>query len=187
MRKVLLVAFCLMNSVAYAGESDHIIGGSVGYGSQDFESNDGKEFGAGDSFSSDIYYRYMLNEHFGLEAGVMSGTGGIVSAISGVFTSVDNISYKGFRGAVYGQVPLSESNHLYAKVGMSANQLDYDFRGVFSSDEVKSIESSGNDFYGAVGWEVRFQSGLGLNLEYQYVPVQELQVHSFNFGMSYRF
>lgn len=187
MKKALLVAVCLLGVPAYASESNHIIGGNIGYGTQDFESDNGKEFGAGDSLSTDIYYRYMLNNHFGVEAGLMAGTGGIVSAISSIFSSVDNISYTGFRGAIYGQVPLSESNHLYAKVGMSANQLDYDITGFFSSDEVKSIESSGSDFYGAVGWGIRFQSGLGLNLEYQYVPIQELQVQSFNFGMSYRF
>ncbi|GGI83308.1 membrane protein [Shewanella hanedai] len=187
MRKALLVAISLLSAGAYAGESNHVVGGSIGYGVQDFESNDGKEFSVGDSFASDIYYRYMLNENFGIEAGLMAGTGGVASAISGIFASVDNISYKGARAVVYGQVPLSESNHLYAKAGMSANQLNYDVSGFFSSDVIKSIESDGSDFYGAVGWGIRFQSGLGLNIEYQYVPVQELKVQIFSIGMSYRF
>lgn len=187
MKKALLVAMSLLSAGAYAGESNHVVGGSIGYGVQDFESDDDKEFGAGDSFAGDIYYRYMLNNNFGIEAGLMSGTGGVASAISGIFSSVDNISYKGVRAAVYGQVPFSKSNYLYAKAGMSANQLDYDISGFFSSNEVKSIESNGSDFYGAVGWGIRFQSGLGLNLEYQYVPVQELKVQNFSIGMSYRF
>ncbi len=189
MRKALLVAISLLSAGAYAGESNHVVGGSIGYGVQDFESDDGKEFGAGDNLVGDIYYRYMLNDNFGIEAGLMSstGNGGIGTAISSIFASVDNISYKGARAVVYGQVPLSESNHLYAKAGMSANQLNYDVSGFFSSDVIKSIESDGSDFYGAVGWGIRFQSGLGLNIEYQYVPVQELKVQNFSIGMSYRF
>lgn len=187
MKKVMLVAMSLACFGANAGELNHVLGGSVGYGVQDFESDNGDEFGGGDSIGGDLYYRYMLNDNLGFEAGIFSGSGGIASALTGIFTSVDNISYKGVRGVVYGQIPLSESNHLYGKVGMSANELSYDVTGIFNSDERKRIESDGSDFYGAVGWGIRFQSGLGLNLEYQYVPVQELKVQNFNIGLSYRF
>ncbi|WP_299786878.1 porin family protein [uncultured Shewanella sp.] len=187
MKRLLLVIGSLLSVGAYAGDSNHIVGGSVGYGIQDFESESGQETGGGDSFAIDAYYRYMFNENFGIEAGAFSGTGGVASVFTGLFTEVDNISYKGVRGAIYGQVPLSESNRLYAKLGASANRLSYDVSRAFSSEVSKSVETSGSDFYGAVGWGIRFQSGIGMNIEYQYVPVQELKVQNFNIGMSYRF
>jgi len=187
MKGLLLVIGSLLSVGAYAGDSNHIVGGSIGFGIQDFESGSGQESGGGDSYDVDAYYRYMFNENFGIEAGLFGGTGGVVTAITGLFAEVDNISYKGIRGTLYGQVPLSESNHLYAKLGASANRLSYDVSPIFSSDVSKSVETSGSDFYGAVGWGIRFQSGIGMNIEYQYVPVQELKVQNFNIGMSYRF
>lgn len=187
MKRLLLVIGSLLSMGAYADDSNHIVGGSLGYGFQDFESGTGQETGGGDSFAIDAYYRYMFNEHFGIETGLFGGTGGLASAFVGMFTEVDNISYKGVRAAIYGQIPLSDSNRLYAKLGASANRLSYDVSRAFSSDVIKDVETSGSDFYGAVGWGVRFQSGIGMNIEYQYVPIQELKVQNFNIGMSYRF
>ena len=166
---------------------NHIIGGNVGYGSQDFEVDNSDKYGGGDSVGIDAYYRYMLNDNFGIEGSLFSGSGCVVSVFTGIFSTADNIRYKGVRAAIYGQVSLSESNSLYAKLGASANQLNYDISGGFGSDTIESIETDGTDFYGAVGWGVRFQSGLGLNLEYQYVPIQALVVQNFSIGMSYRF
>ncbi len=187
MKLLSIVLTSILSFSALAGESNHIIGGNVGYGGQDFETADGEQYGGGDSIGIDVYYRYMLNDNFGLEGSVFSGSGGVASVFTSFFSTVDNISYKGVRAAVYAQVPLSASNSLYAKLGASANQLNYDVSGVFGSGTTESIETDGTDFYGAVGWGIRFQSGLGLNLEYQYVPIQELIVQNFSIGMSYQF
>ncbi|AQS39417.1 Outer membrane protein beta-barrel domain [Shewanella psychrophila] len=187
MKLLSIVIVSILSFGAVAGESNHIIGGNIGYGSQDFEADSGEKYGGGDSVGIDVYYRYMLNDNFGIEGSVFSGSGGIASAFTDILTTVNNISYKGVRAAIYGQVPLSESNSLYAKLGASANQLNYDVTGIFGSGTTKSIETDGTDFYGAVGWGIRFQSGLGLNLEYQYVPIQELIVQNFSIGMSYQF
>lgn len=186
--KLLSVLIASMLSFgAVAGEYKHIVGGNIGYGSQEFQAGDGDKFGGGDGGGIDAYYRYMLNDNFGLEGSVFSGSGGIISALTGMFTTVDNISYKGVRAAIYGQYSLSESNSLYAKLGASANQLNYDVSGVFGSGTTESIETDGTDFYGVLGWGIRFQSGLGLNLEYQYVPIQEVIVQNFSIGLSYQF
>nr|WP_237703903.1 porin family protein [Shewanella sp. HN-41] len=164
---------------ADASESPHILGGSLGYGSQELKAKSG-DYDAGDSFTSDLYYRYMLNEHFGIEAGYFAGTGGVVSAFVDIIGDIKNLSYKGVRGAVYGEYALSSGNSLYAKVGTAYSQVSY---------EVGDQERDSNDmgFYGATGWQYRFKSGLGLNFEYQYVPMDELQLQGVSFGMSYRF
>jgi len=81
---------------------------------------------------------------------------------------------------VYGEYALSSGNSLYAKVGTAYSKVSY---------EVGQQDKDSNDmgFYGAAGWQYRFKSGLGLNLEYQYVPMDELQVQGVSLGMSYRF
>lgn len=164
---------------ANANESSHILGGSLGYGSQELKAKSG-DYDAGDSFTSDIYYRYMLNEHFGIEAGYFAGTGGVVSVFSEAIGDIKNLSYQGVRGAVYGEYALSSGNSLYAKVGTGYSKVSY---------EVGQQDKDSNDmgFYGAAGWQYRFKSGLGLNVEYQYVPMDELQVQGVSLGMSYRF
>ena len=187
MKVLSIVIASIVSFGALASESNHIVGGNIGYGSQYFEADDSEKYGGGDSVGIDAYYRYMLNDNFGIEGSLFTGSGGAVSEISSLFSTVDNINYQGVRAAVYGQVPLSKSNRLYIKLGASANQLNYDVSGVFTSKDPKSFETDGTDFYGAVGWGMRFQSRLGLNLEYQYVPIQELLVHNFSIGMSYRF
>lgn len=127
MKKVLLVATCLMSTGVSAGESAHIVGGSLGYGTQDFESKNTNSVSvnAGDSVSTDLYYRYMLNHYFGVEAGFISGTGGVISAFTDSIFDVKDLSYQGIRGVVYGQYPLSQSNSFYAKVGASYHEVSY--------------------------------------------------------------
>ncbi|GIU28686.1 porin family protein [Shewanella sp. MBTL60-007] len=176
----------LLSCNAVAAESPHILGGSVGYGFQDLEKSESHSSSGGDNFVADIYYRYMWHDNLGMEAGYFAGSGGVASIFTGIISSISNIEYSGYRAALYGEYMLSASNRLYAKVGASANELSYDV-GRWGSDEVSHIETNGTDIYAAIGWGLRFNSGVGINIEYQYVPVQTLEVQNLNIGMSYRF
>ncbi|ESE39385.1 porin family protein [Shewanella decolorationis] len=164
---------------AHAGDSPHLLGGSLGYGTQEFETKSGK-YDAGDTFTSDLYYRYMLNEHWGLEAGYLAGSGGVVSALVSAISDIKDLSYQGVRTTVYGEYALSRGNSLYAKLGAAYTKVSYEM-------DKQEMDSDDVGFYGAVGWQYRFRSGFGLNLEYQYVPMKELELQGVNFGMSYRF
>ncbi|EGT3628084.1 porin family protein [Shewanella sp.] len=175
----LTMASSLMSTSVFAGDSAHILGGSLGFGTQEFETNSGK-YDAGDTFTSDLYYRYMLNEHFGLEVGYLAGTGGIVSVMVDLVSEVKDLSYQGVRTTAYGQYALSRGNSLYAKLGAAYTKVSYEM-------DKQEMDSDDVGFYGAVGWQYRFRSGFGLNLEYQYVPMKELELQGVNFGVSYRF
>lgn len=164
---------------ADASESPHILGGSLGYGSQEFETKTGK-YDAGDTVNGDLYYRYMLNENVGFEAGYLAGSGGMVSAMVSTISEIKNLSYNGVRTTVYGEYALSSGNSLYAKLGAAYTQVSYEINK-------QDMDSDDVGFYGAVGWQYRFKSGFGLNLDYQYIPMKELELQGINFGVSYRF
>lgn len=175
----LTLASSIMSTNAFAGGSAHILGGSLGYGSQEFETKNGK-YDAGDTLSGDLYYRYMLNEHFGVEAGYLAGSGGVASALVSIISEIKNLSYNGVRTTAYGEYALSRGNSLYAKLGAAYTQVSYEM-------DKQEMDSNDVGFYGAVGWQYRFKSGFGLNLEYEYLPMKELELQGINFGMSYRF
>lgn len=175
----LSVCAFLVGANANAVESSHVLGGSIGYGTQEFETKSGK-YDAGDTITGDLYYRYMLNEHFGLEAGYLAGSGGVASALVSAISDIKDLRYQGVRTTAYGEYALSRGNSLYAKLGAAYTKVSYEF-------EKQEMDSDDVGFYGAVGWQYRFRSGFGLNLEYQYVPMKELELQGINFGMSYRF
>ncbi|WP_394204700.1 porin family protein [Shewanella waksmanii] len=168
-------------------QSPHIIGASVGLGVQDLDSTENHSSSGGDNYVGDIYYRYMWNANIGVEAGAFAGSSGIAGAIGGIFSRIADINYRGYRAVFYGQYPLSESNSLYLKAGASRNQLQYTLLEGIGGEPSQEVDSNGTDFYGALGWQLRFQSGIGINVEYQYVPIQTLTVQNFNIGVSYRF
>ncbi|MDR8522848.1 porin family protein [Shewanella fidelis] len=185
MRILSVLVAGLLSCNAMAVQGDHIMGANVGFGHQDFEGSSSDSSTSGDNMMYDIYYRYMWQDNFGVEAGYLSGSGGIVSAFVGIIAKVNNIEYNGFRTALYGEYMLSPSNRLYAKLGASANELSYDLEA--SNNNVKSISDRDVDLFSAVGWGIRFNSGLGMNIEYQYIPIQQLTVQNLSIGMSYRF
>lgn len=185
MRILSLLVAGLLCGDAMAAQGDHIMGANVGYGSQDFEGITSDSSTSGDNVMYDIYYRYMWHDNLGVEVGYLSGSGGIMSAFVGIITKVNSIEYKGFRTALYGEYMLSQSNRLYAKLGASANELSYDLEG--GNGGVRSLSDNGVDLYTAVGWGIRFNSDLGMNIEYQYIPIQELTVQNVSIGISYRF
>ncbi|MGS0683004.1 hypothetical protein ACVBIL_17830 [Shewanella sp. 125m-7] len=98
--------------------AEHIVGGNIGIGFQDFESISGEDVGMSDNISTDLFYRYMMSEHFGIEAAIFAGTGGMLNTLTGALFDVKDMRYTGVRGAIYSQVYLSNSNKLFAKLGV---------------------------------------------------------------------
>ncbi|MDB2386476.1 porin family protein [Shewanella sp.] len=185
MRILLLCLAGLLNCTA--AQAEQIIGGSLGYGFNEFKGVAADNNEGGDNIVYDIYYRYMWHDSIGIEAGYFGGETGLSSAFVGIFTGIENVEYEGARAALYGQYLLSERNRLYAKVGMSTNKLSYDIKRPFSHDEYRHVVERGQDLYTAAGWEFRFHSGFAINVEYQYIPVQALTAQNLNFGLSYQF
>ncbi|AZQ11433.1 porin family protein [Shewanella khirikhana] len=170
----------LMLGSAVAGESPHLLGGSLGYGAKEFESKDGQLYDGGDGVTWDIWYRYMLNDYWGLELGYAGVDGGIMSALIDTISEVRDLSYSGGRVSVLGQYPIYRGGSLYAKAGYGVHQVDYEYQ---------KLRQDENDqgFVGALGYQHRFRSGFGLHAEYQYTPMEKLSVTSFNLGLSWQF
>lgn len=179
--KLLGLFITLFPALAIATPANNIVGGTLGYGTQSFKSKSGSEVDGGDSVTGDLYYRYMLNDYIGVDSGLFLGTGGVASAIfDSTINDVKDISYKGIRSALYAQYPVSAGNSLYAKLGANAHKIDYTLNKVDESE-------SGVGFYGAAGWQYRFGSGIGINAEYQYIPMSNLEVNGISLGVNYRF
>ncbi|PKH58453.1 porin family protein [Shewanella sp. Choline-02u-19] len=187
MRILTILVAGLLSCNAMAAEGEHIIGGSVGYGGNEIDGFEKDTSTSGDNVVYDIYYRYMWHDNFGIEAGYFAGSSGLASAFGSIFGQINDIEYSGFRTTLYGKYMLSERNSLYAKLGGSANKLSYEWGSSWSNDELQHSNENDIDLYAAVGWEVRFHSGFGMNIEYQYIPVQALTAQNVNFGISYQF
>ncbi|MCL2916122.1 porin family protein [Shewanella corallii] len=165
---------------AQAEDSPHLIGGSVGYGSLEFEHRNSQLYDGGDGATMDIWYRYMFSEHWGAELSYMGGESGIISAIFDSISNISDLRYHGGRVSVYGELPLYRRGGLYAKAGYGSYNVRYDL------DDVGQ-DTSDQGFVGSLGFQHRFNSGLGLHVEYQRLSLDKLTGDSFNFGLSWRF
>ncbi|MCL1050971.1 porin family protein [Shewanella abyssi] len=186
MRILTLIVAGLLSCNTMATQGDHIVGGTVGYGFNDLDGIENYS-SEGDNFVYDIYYRHMWHDNFGVEAGYFSGDAGLGTVLTSIFTGIKNVEYSGYRLTLHGEYILSDRNRLYAKLGASANELSYERGSIFGSDEISLSNENNVDLYTAVGWEVRFHSGFGMNIEYQYIPIDELTAQNVNFGISYQF
>ncbi|MCK8045753.1 porin family protein [Shewanella sp. 1CM18E] len=183
--RVLLVVMATV--VCLPAQAEHVVGGSIGLGLQDFESFDGEELGVSDGINTELFYRYMVSKHLGLEVATYAGTGGVLNTLTGGLFDVKDMRYTGVRGSVYGQVHVSESNKLFAKVGVSQSHLKYKLNNIWDQQPSRDVSSHGSDLFVALGWGMDFKSGLGVTAEYQYLPIQEMTVNSFSVGVNYRF
>lgn len=167
--------------------AEHVIGTGVGIGLQDFESVDGEEIGVSDGINTELFYRYMLSEHFGIEAATYAGTGGVLSTLGGVLFDVRDMRYTGVRASAYSHVYLSQANKLFAKVGVTQSHIKYKITNIWNQEPSREVSSHGSDMFVAVGWGMDFKSGVGVTAEYQYLPIQEMRVNNFSVGVNYRF
>ncbi|GIU42624.1 membrane protein [Shewanella sairae] len=185
--KMKLTVAVIAAVVCLPAQAEHVIGGAAGIGLQDFESVNGEELGVSDGINTELFYRYMLSEYFGIEAATYTGTGGVLSTLGGVLFDVKDMRYTGVRGSVYGQMHVSESNKLFAKVGVSQSHLKYKLTNIWNQQPSRDVSSHGSDLFVALGWGMDFKSGLGVTAEYQYLPIQEMTVNNFSVGVNYRF
>lgn len=175
-----LIAMGLASAEVKAEASLHITGVNLGYGTQEYESRDGERWDAGDGFKYDIWYRYMLTSHWGVELSYGQGTGGAYSAMFDILSDVRELEYSNYRAALYGQYNFSRGNSVYAKAGMAFSDITYDL-------DDSRIKEDAEGFFGAVGWQHRFHSGFGLGVEYQYTDLKQLEVQSINIAFSWQF
>ncbi|KLV05079.1 hypothetical protein ABT56_12815 [Photobacterium aquae] len=185
-KSALILSGLIFSATASAYENTtHVIGGNIGgIGNQYYEleekiDSEHNELDVSMGTSGDLYYRYMLSPYIGVETGFMAGGGGGVLNWLNLI-EVDNFHYLAGRVALYGNVPLFSNSSLYGKAGGAATRISYEI-----NEHEKSSTEYG--FFGALGWQYRFNSGFGLNIEYQYMNAGNFETESYLFGASYAF
>ena len=142
------------------------------------------------------HYNFNFNKAFSLEVGVAAGSDlddwdceevyddewECRSDNDRIFGLAANELYYGnLVFAIKGELELSPSNSLYAKVG--GNFYDYQF-------ERYNIDLDSDDGVGAfleAGWQFKWQSGWGINAGFQHMDMGDLDVTSLNVGGSFSF
>ncbi len=98
---------CLLSALsvtAHAEPTKHIVGANLGYGDVSYDVNNGHD--DGDMFLGDVYYRYMFDQNFGLEAGYKGAFNGIGSVLISPISEITDVSYGGPRISGYVSYPL---------------------------------------------------------------------------------
>ncbi|MGR6831027.1 outer membrane beta-barrel protein [Aliivibrio wodanis] len=78
------------------------------------------------------------------------------------------------------QYPLISNSFIYTKLGANNYTVDYTINNVSKDDSDVGFEAS-------LGIENRFNSGLGLNVEYRNINNPIINANQFMVGMSYKF
>ena len=174
-------------------ESPHSVGLNIGGGGIEYKGKNTDGEGIGVSY---LYYNYQFSPSYYLEVGIAgaedindwqcTGNGednwDCLSDYDNKFDlQADNFKYNAVIVALKTDLFLSKRNRLYAKVGAAF----YDFR--IDLDHTHVADESGTGLFVEAGWEYRWDNGFGLNTSLQHQGVGDLDIDTFNIGISYAF
>ncbi|OKY25283.1 outer membrane beta-barrel protein [Thalassotalea sp. PP2-459] len=171
----------------------HSVGLQIGGGGLDYKGKDTDSQGVAKSY---FYYNYKFSHYFSAEVGLV-GAEDIddweckknaddefvcYSDDSDDFEIVaDDFDFGSVVVAIRGELPLSKHNSLYGKIG--AEFYDYEF-GLMRE---KTIKEDGTGLFAELGWQYRWNNGIGLSASYQFHNVGDLEMKGLNLGISYAF
>jgi len=95
--------------------------------------------------------------------------------------NADNFDFNSIVLALKTDLKLTKRNRLYAKIG--AEFYDYQFK----LDRKQIVDEDGVGLMLEAGWEYRWDNGMGLNTGIQYHDLGDLEMNTFNIGISYAF
>ena len=189
-----LLSLSLISTAAYCEKSKHTVGLVAGIANGEYKSSSQD----GDGFvQSYLYYNYQIVDNFSVEVGYNSATeydGWDCTEDEDddwtcrwtddnkIFNmDSDNFELDGFVAAIKGNLPLSQRNSLYGKIG--AQYYDYEFAG-----NGHYIEGdSGTGLFLEAGWQYVWDLGIGMNVGVRYQDMGDLTLASSNVGISYTF
>ena len=174
-------------------ESPHTVGLQSGGGGIEYKGKDTDGEGVGASY---LYYNYQFASNYSVEVG-LSGAVDVddwectdkgknswdcISDYDNKFElQADNFEYSAVILALKTDLSLSKRNRLYAKVGAAF----YDYR--IDLDHTSVADKNGTGVFVEAGWEYRWDNGFGLNTSLQYQDAGDLDIDTFNIGISYTF
>jgi len=174
-------------------ESPHTVGLHAAGGGIEYKGKDTDNEGVALSY---LYYNYQFSPSYYLEVALV-GAEDIddweckESADSGwdcksdydnkFALQADNFEYNAIVVALKTDLSLSKRNRLYAKVGAAL----YDYQ--IDLDHGSIADEDGTGLFIEAGWEYRWDNGFGLNTSLQYQDAGDLELDTFNVGISYAF
>ena len=188
-----LLSLSLISTAAYSQKSKHTTGLVIGYATGEYKNSDND----GDGFAqSYLYYNYQILDNFSVEVAYTGATEIDTWSCKEyddewfcrsynnkpIFNlGVDSFDLDGFVAAIKGEIPLSQRNRLYGKVG--AQYYDYEF----SRDDRFVEGDTGTGLFLEAGWQYRWDLGIGMNVGLRYQDLGDLSFASTNVGISYTF
>ncbi len=174
-------------------ESPHTVGLNSGGGGIEYKGKGTDGEGVGVSY---LYYNYQFAPSYYLEVGI-AGAEDIndwkcteksdnnwdcLSDYDNKFDlQADHFEYNAVIVALKTDLSLSKRNRLYAKVGAAF----YDYR--IDIDNTRIDDENGTGLFLEAGWEYRWDNGFGLNTSLQHQDAGDLDIDTFNIGISYAF
>ncbi len=171
----------------------HTVGLQAGGGGLEYKGKDTDNQGVGTSY---LYYNYQFMPGFYLEAGLMGAedvedwdceqkSGGGLECFnddSDDFELIaDDFDFSSVIVALKGEVHASKRNTFYGKLGAEFYDYQFDLK------REKIVDKDGTGLFIEAGWQYRWDTGIGLNLAYQVHNLGDLDINTFNIGVSYAF
>jgi hypothetical protein len=181
---------------AFAGydlESPHTFGLHSGGGGIEYKGKDTDGEGVGLSY---LYYNYQFAPSYYVEVGMVGAVDindwecnekaendwDCFSDYDNTFQlKADNFEYSAVVFALKTDLSLSKRNRLFAKVGAAF----YDYQ--IDLDHSRVTDEDGTGLFLEAGWEYRWDNGFGLNASLQHQDADDLELDTFNIGISYSF
>lgn len=174
-------------------KTTHTVGFNSGGGGLEYKGKNTDSQGVGQSY---LYYNYQFMPNYYAEVALIGAVDiddwqckNNTSDELECYTDdsdnfelkADNFIFGSLVLALKTDMKLSERNKLYAKVG--AEFYNYEFE-LFRE---KIIDEDGVGLFLEAGWEYRWDNGMGVNAAIQYHNLGDLEMETFNLGVSYAF
>ena len=188
-----LLSLSLLSTFTHAQDHQHSYGITIGAGGGEYKNSTQD----GDGFAQAyLFYNYQALEHFSVEVAYNSAieldSWQCEEKYDDKWTCDTNnkpmfgllaneFELDGFVVAIKGQVPISQRNSLYGKLG--AQYYDYAFSR--NGYTVESEDGTGVLF--EAGWQYQWDMGIGMNVGLRYQDLGDLTLISQNIGISYAF
>ena len=179
-------------SVSAVEKSKHSVGFQVGAGGLEYKNKDTDNEGVGSTY---LFYNYQFSTLYSFEVGLSgaediddwscdtdySGDWECFSDGSKFDLVADDFGYSAIVVAFKSDLSLSKRNSLYGKVGV----VFYDYEMELLSN--KTVKNNGTGYLVEGGWAYRWDSGMGMNVGWQYQDAGDLEFSALNIGMNYAF
>lgn len=185
-----------LSSNCFANEQDqkrHSVGLQLSAGGADYKNSSADGDGVAQMYT---YYNYQFSPLVALEVGINGGVEADDWECKEINNDnfdcrrnnqslfdleVDDLAYKNFVLAAKTQLQISQRNSFYGKLG--ANYFDYEL----SRGNTKVTDDSGLGLFAELGWQYRWDNGIGMNVGYQVFDMKDLDTYTITSGISYRF